>query len=48
MRQYVAAVNAAHVDCGLEKPFDGGEDQTAAIAGLGVLQADLGPEINDA
>jgi hypothetical protein len=48
MRQYVAAVNAAHVDCGFEKPFDGGEDQTAAIAGLGVLQADLGPEIDDA
>eukprot|EP01050_Picozoa_sp_SAG11_P024488 SAG11_NODE_5225_length_1624_cov_3.860984_1_plen_339_part_00 len=47
MRQYVAAINAAHLDCGFERPFDGGDDQAAAIAGLGVLQADLGPEIDD-
>ena len=47
MRQYVAAINAAHADCGFDKPFDGGDDQTAAIAGLGLLQADLGPEISD-
>jgi hypothetical protein len=47
MRQYVAAINAAHVDCGFEKPFDGGQDQTDAVTGLGLLQADIGPEVTD-
>jgi hypothetical protein len=47
MRQYVVVINAAHVDCGFDEPFDGGDDQTAALTGLRLMQSDLGPEILD-
>ena len=44
LRQYMAAINAAHSDCGFPVPFDGSADQKAAIGGLELLQAEIGPE----
>ena len=48
LRQYMAAVNAAHSDCGFDLPFDGSADQKAAVDGLELLQAEIGPEVEGA
>eukprot|EP01050_Picozoa_sp_SAG11_P018221 SAG11_NODE_2720_length_3046_cov_40.638955_5_plen_328_part_01 len=45
LRQYIAAINCAHEDCGFDTPFDNSADQKAAINGMGLLQAEVGPEI---